>query len=554
MMKRLIPPLLLLITLVWLPAGNAQDSNRILRAAIDQEPTSLNPYLTVQQAAYNFIDLYLLRPWLVNDEITYSPILVDALPTEVDGAIGVNDEGQSVVSFTLSERAVWSDGTPMSAADFIFPFEVANDGLSNFSNTTFNSIANVEEGMSAQEVVVTFAAFNPDWQDAGFYPLPEHVLREPYDAAVANGTGLDTLDWNLAPTVANGPFEFAELESGSFMRFVRSETFATQPWFEEVVVNFYADPAVMRAVLENNEADIAHNFQPADVIELQDNPEIVIDSKFDSGREAWWFNLGRDPNPALLDVRVRRAIALGLDRETIVEELLGGLTEVPNSFWDNTQFYNEDITTYPYDPEAAMALLEEAGWVDADGDGIREAQGIDGIEDGTPLVISVGTTTAPLRVDTQLVAQDMLGEIGIQLELSNYDGSNWATPFDQGGGFRGGFDDALQFFGFTAFTSIQATPWFSCAQVPSEDNPNGINATHTCYEELDALWSSLATEPDPAERQRIANEIQTFMADEVIWIGLWNRPQLTVYNTSLLNVRPGAQSPYWQVVEWERAE
>lgn len=551
-MKR-IYMVLLLVVLAISPMAQAQDSARVLRAAIDQEPTSLNPYYTIQQAAYNFIDLFLLRPWLVNDEITYAPILVDALPVDVEGGVSVNDEGQTVVRFTLADFAIWSDGTPMTAADFIFPFEVANDGLSNFAAGTFNNIANVEQGETEREVIVTFANFTPDWFDAGFYPLPAHALREAYDAAIAADAGLDTLDWNLAPAISNGPFIFEEYQSGSFMRFVRNEQFNTPAWFEEIVVNFYPDPVVMRTVLANGEADIAHNFQPADVVPLLDNDAIVIDSTFDSGREAWWFNLGRDPNPAVLDVRVRRAIAMGLDRQLIVEELLGGLTEVPNSFWDNTQYYNEATPVIAFDPEGAMALLEEAGWVDADGDGFREAQGIEGIEDGTPLVISVGTTTAPLRMDTQVVAQDMLADIGIQVELSTYDGSNWATPFTEGGGFRGGFDDVLQYFGFTAFDSITAVAWFACNQIPSEDNPNGLNTLHTCYPELDELWNALSTTPDAAERQAIADEIQLFMAEEVFWIGLWNRPQLTVYSATLENVRPGAQTPYWQVAEWERA-
>ena len=304
------------------------------------------------------------------------------------------------------------------------------------------------------------------------------------------------------------------------MRFVRNENYVDQPFFDEMIVNFYADPTVMRAVLVNGDVDVVHNFQPSDVLELIDNPEIVIDSKFDSGREGWWFNLGRDPNPAMLDVRVRRAIAMGVDRELLVEILLGGLTEIPNSFWDQTQYYNENTPVVAYDPEGAMALLDEAGWIDTDGDGLREASGVEGVEDGTPLVFTLGTTTSPLRVDTQLVVQDMLGEIGIQVELSNYEGSNWATPFDQGGGFRGGYDDALQFFGFTTFTTIQAVPWFACDQIPSEENPSGLNVVHTCWEELDVLWDALDTEPDPAERQRIADEIQLFMAEQTVLAGV----------------------------------
>ncbi|NDJ62683.1 MAG: hypothetical protein GYB67_16290, partial [Chloroflexi bacterium] len=67
------------------------------------------------------------------------------------------------------------------------------------------------------------------------------------------------------------------------------------------------------------------------------------------------------------------------------------------------------------------------------------------------------------------------------------------------------------------------------------------------------LWSALGTTLDLDERQAIADEIQLFMAEEVFWIGLWNRPQLTVYRSDLINVLPGGQTPYWQVAEWERS-
>jgi ABC-type transport system substrate-binding protein len=137
----------------------------------------------------------------------------------------------------------------------------------------------------------------------------------------------------------------------------------------------------MKTVVAGGEADIAHNFAPSDVIEFLDDPAFVVDAKFNSGREAWWFNLGPNAHPAVSDPRARRAIALGLDRALIVEELLAGLTEVPESFWDQTPYYNEALARVPYDPEAARALLAEAGWVDADGDGVCESSGIEGVGD-----------------------------------------------------------------------------------------------------------------------------------------------------------------------------
>ncbi|GAB4530558.1 MAG: peptide ABC transporter substrate-binding protein [Anaerolineae bacterium] len=543
--------LLALALLVFTMPLRAQD-NEVLRVGIDQEPTSLNRYFTIQASAFMFIDLYLLPPWIVNDELQFAPLLVEELPVNVEGGVTQNEDGQTVVRYTLADWAVWSDGTPVTAEDFIFPFEAANDGVSAFQATTFANIASVEAGESEKEVVVTFKSVNPDWFNAGFTPLPAHVLREPYNTAIAADLGLESLEWNRMPSVANGPYVFAEWVPGSFMRFTRNEQFHEQPFFDEIVVNWYPDMNVLREVLANGEVDIAHNFQPSDVVEFIGNDAFVIDSKFNSGREAWWINLGENGNPALQDVRVRRALVMALDRQVIVDELQEGLTSVPNGFWDSTPYQNPNIEPIMYNPEGAVALLNEAGWSDADGDGICEASGVEGVEDGTPLTFTAGTTNAPVRVDTLVIAQEMLRESCIDLQFEAFEPAVFAASFTDGGVLRSGNLDILQFFGFTTYESISATQWFACANLPSADNPGGLNAIQRCWPEMDALWASLSTTADQEARLQAAYEIQQFMADEVFWIGMWDRPQLTVYRAELQNVRPAGQAPYWQVAEWTR--
>ncbi|GAB4530986.1 MAG: peptide ABC transporter substrate-binding protein [Anaerolineae bacterium] len=542
----------LFIVSLPLHARELRQDNRVLRAGIDQEPTSLNRYYTIQAAAFTFIDLYLLPPWLVNDALQFVPMLVEQLPTETENGITLNENGQTVVRFTLAEWAVWSDGVPMSAADFVLPFAVANDGVSSLLSTAFRDIADVSPGETPQEVVVTFNATTPNWFDAGFYPLPEHALRDAYNEGLAAGTGLDNVAWNRAPTVANGPYTFAEWQSGSFMRFVRNDQFHTPPYFDEIIVNWYPDITVLREVLVNGDIDIAHNFQASDVLELVDDPRFVIDSQFNSGREAWWLNLGENGSPALKDVRVRRAIAMGLDRDLMVEVLLADLTDVTNSFWDGTPYENTDIEPVVYDPAGAVALLNAAGWRDDDGDGICEAHGIEGIADGTPLTLTHGTDFSPLHQDSQVVAQEMMRDICIDLDIRIYEPTVFSASYTDGGILRSGTDDILQFYGFTVYESIDAIPWFMCSNVPGADNPNAFNAVQTCWPELDALWMVLSTSLDADERQAAADEIQAFMAQELFWIGLWDRPQISVYSADLQDVRLAGQAPYWAITAWTR--
>ena len=105
-------------------------------------------------------------------------------------------------------------------------------------------------------------------------------------------------------------------------------------------------------------------------------------------------------HPALQDVRVRQAIAMALDRETLNQDLLLGLTTPVESLWAGTPYESPNITPWPYDPAAANALLDEAGWVDSNSDGTRD-------KDGEELILVHGTTTREIRQDAQAVAQQL---------------------------------------------------------------------------------------------------------------------------------------------------
>lgn len=557
--------LLLVLTLGALVTGGvaAQDETNVLQVAVSTETDNLNPYLTGLGPSHTNIYLYLRGPWTFSDTGELIPVLVEELPIDVEGGVTLNENGQTVVRFTLADWAVWSDGTPMTADDFIFPYEVFMDDLTPYVQDIFTDVvASVEQGDSDKEVVVTYVTTQPDWYAAGFWPLPAHVLRPLYEEAKAEGLGLDTLDWNRAPTVGNGPFVFSEWVSGSFMRFTRNDNFFQPPWFDEVVISFYPDQTVVRALMQNGQADLSSFGQPSDVFDFQGDSNFVISSLPAGVLESWYLNLGEKGNPALKDIRVRQALVMALDRQLMVDELLGGVTTIPTSFWYGSPWHDEDAAAlWPaYDPEGAVALLAEAGWTDDDGDGICEAHGVEGIEDGTPLVFTHTTTAATLRMDAQVLAQDILAESCIGLELLTVEPTLMLATLDAGGAQRSGDSDIYHFAVLAARTSIAAPNYWDCDGIPSDENPAGLNLAHACWEEIDALWDTLGTETDAEVAQANANEIQTFMAENLYWIGMWDRPSIVVYNSNLENVHlaPDDISPYrglfWQIYEWERAE
>jgi peptide/nickel transport system substrate-binding protein len=213
-----------------------------------------------------------------------------------------------------------------------------------------------------------------------------------------------------------------------------------------------------------------------------------------------------------------------------------------------------------YDPEGAVALLAEAGWTDEDGDGTCEAHGVEGIEEGTPLVFTHTTTAATLRMDAQVLAQDILAESCIGLELITVEPTLILATLDNGGAQRSGDSDIYHFAVIGPRTSIGGSNYWACEGIPSPENPAGLNLAHMCWPEIDDLFLTIFSNPDAEVRQDAANQIQKFMAEELFWIPMWDRPSLMVYSNQIEGLRlvPDDISSYrgifWQVHEWQRAE
>jgi len=203
-----------------------------------------------------------------------------------------------------------------------------------------------------------------------------------------------------------GPFNFAEWESGSFARFVRNENYWGEPAkLDEVFIRFVPDDASQTAALKAGDADIGYWMPYADIPGLKDaGYNIMVEP---NGYGEWMFLMVNEEkgHPALLDVNVRKAIVLALDREGFNRDMLMGIPKVPASFWDALPYYNNPpLENYPYDPEQAKALLDEAGWVDTNGDGVRD-------KDGVELEISHATTIKEIRQDVQAVMQQQLAAV-----------------------------------------------------------------------------------------------------------------------------------------------
>ena len=543
-------------------AASGQEERRVLRLAYTQEPPILFDYFSDLGVAWNLMRIHSLPPWGRDGTGTVIGTLVDELPSEENGGVVHTEDDKTIVSFTLADWAIWSDGTPVTAADFELVYDVSQDGLSNMLEFRFvngAALDSVTQGETEKDVIITFSFPQPDWTTATFVPLPNHLLREDYEAALAEGRGMDTMEWLRAPVVSNGPFVFAEWDSGSFIRYTRNENYAGDVWFDDVVISFYPDNTVIKQLLVNGETDWTFAIPILEAQELvSENSEILaLDTFFSGGRMELRFNQGPNAHPALRDSRVRQALSMAIDRQFIVDELYDGNTAIPRSFWDGTPWFYEDTPQIAYDPEGALALLEEAGWYD-DGSGAITSHGVEGVEDGTELALTSATYAGggfTQYQDVLLVAQDMLSEIGIDVTITHYAVNVIHAPFSTDSPYATGKHDLyVQGWGVGTSTIDQLELW-SCASIPSEENDTGWNGIHACYPEMDDLWDVLGTALSADERQEAANQIQTLMAEEAFTLFVVNLLPALTFNAQLENVSWAVtDTPWFSLPNWKFAE
>lgn len=534
----------LLAALIFVLAGPAAaQEGKIVNVIFTQEPDNLNPFYTDMWFAGNVIDLFLLPAWYIDDTLSPTPALVEEIPSRENG--GVSEDG-TVITLKLREGLVWSDGEPLTSADFVFTYEMIT-AESNTPTTRFpydEKIASVE-APDERTVVVTYNEPYAPWLTTLFAGsdavLPEHVLRPVFEAE----GNIDNADWNRAPTVASGPFVFSEWETGGHMSFVRNENYYAGPAkLDGVFIRFVPDDASQVAALINGDGDIGTFIAYSDVPQLEEAgiELITVNSGYN---ETWWFNVHPERgHPALQDVNVRRALALAFNREQISQDLLLGLTYPPASYWEGSPYARPDAAPYPYDPEEAARLLDEAGWVDSNGDGTRD-------KDGVELVLRYVTTTREIRMETQVVVQQMFQELGIGLELINHSSDIYFNSYGTGGPIAVGDFDIAQWSTTPDGFPDPETSVFLCSQIPSEDNPEGTNWTGYCNEEVDALFAEQARTTDPAARAEIFHQIDQLLFDDVAIVGVWFDPDIWALNARVVDARISGTDPFWNAGNWD---
>jgi peptide/nickel transport system substrate-binding protein len=270
-------------------------------------------------------------------------------------------------------------------------------------------------------------------------------------------------------------------------------------------------------------------------------------NSFSGYNEGWYINMHPEKgNPALKDVKVRQALAYAFNREKLVQDLLLGRTGVAATDYDRSPWVDPTITPYPYDPEKAKTLLAEAGWTDTNGDGTVD-------KDGVELVLKYGTTSREVRQDTQAVAQQDLAAVGIGVDLQSFDSDIFFSSYSEDGPSANFSLDIIEYSDSPQFPDPDASVW-RCGEIPSDENPAGVNTTGLCDQNLEDMFVKQETQVDFAERQQTFYQITRYIYDNAYWIGLWQDPDLFGFSNRMTNVKLSGATAFFNVAEWDITE
>ncbi|MEM6597455.1 MAG: peptide ABC transporter substrate-binding protein [Cyanobacteria bacterium P01_C01_bin.69] len=546
------------------PAGTNTDSTETSAADVGtlkllywQAPTTLNPHLSPGSKDREAASPVLEPLAAYTADETLEPILAAEIPTTENGGVSAD---RTTVTWRLKEGVLWSDGEAFDADDVVFTYRfITTPEVGATSGEFYGDVESVE-AVDAQTVKITFkqptpAPMSPFVGGSGMI-LPEHVFGDYLGANARSAPG------NTAPVGTNA-FQVTEFKSGDTVVYEPNPNFRGEvPSFTRIELKGGGDTvSAARAVLQTGESDYAWNVQaePAVLTSLEAGgqgemtyvPKPAMERIYinfsDPNKEVNGERSQKDtPHPFLSEKPVREAISLAIDRETITTQLYGEAGTVATNFLVSPEKYASANTEYEFNLEKAAALLDEAGWKDTNGDGVRD-------KDGVEMTMLFTSSVNPVRQKTQEIVKQSLESIGISVELKSVEAGVYfgdATNPDS----VHQFNSDLQLFTFDSETPEPDSymELYACDQISQKENQwSKENSSRYCNLEYDALLDQLATEVDPQKRTDLFVAMNDLLIEDVALIPLVQRSEGYAIASSLtgLDFTPWAAST-WKINSW----
>lgn len=552
------------------PTGRG--AGRTLKLLYWQAPSTLNPHLTSASQDWGASRITYEPLASFDKDGNLVPFLAAEIPSLDNGDLA--EDGKSV-TWKLKQGVQWSDGEPFTADDVLFTYQfISNPEVDAASAGVYEPVASVEV-IDDYTVKVNFTDVNPAWSlpfvGVTGMILPRHIFED------YNGSNAAQAPANILP-VGTGPYRVLPpgiktqevLFLGNELVDTNKTVYEPNPFFREVEQPYFSRVELRgggivteaaRQALQTSEVDFALNLQidaeTLSQLEAEGKGQAITvptsfveriyfnftdPNKADASGERASLNV---PHPFFSNLKVRQAFAYAIDREAIAA-LYGKAGRPTSNILVSPANYDSPNTSFEFNLDEAAALLDEAGWVDSDGDGIRD-------KDGVEMKVRFQTSANALRQETQKIVQRALKSIGIEVEIkvisSAFFDSDPNNP-----------NTAYHFYAdLQEYSDGNPNPdpgsymqYLTSDQIPQRDNNwTGENVGRWQNPEYDALYQQSTTEIDPDKRTQLFIQMNDKIIEDVVVIPLVHRGRVSGVNPNLAGLDPTPwDAEVWNIKDW----
>ena len=489
----------------------------VVRIGWAGSPDTLNPGMAILSEAYIIFELVYDSMYELNLDGSFKLSLAESVEVSDDGL---------VYTYKIRDGIKWHDGAPLTAEDVAFTYNLYKDTpeypyMNGYYTTYFESI----EATENNEVILTLneAIPNIESQLVFLYVLPKHIWE-----------GVDKLEYENVEMVGSGPFKMTEYTQNEFVRLTANkEHFATPPKVDEAIFQTFENQDALVQAIKTGQLDMITEMPNTAVVALKntENVELVVGSPLGPGVTDIIFNQLEEENcpkdeggicsghPALRDRNVRLALSHATDKQKLIDVILlglgtPGLTLIPDG---TGVWYNNTLKDFEFDVAKANQILDDAGYKDADGDGVRD------MPDGSrPLTFRMNwpsdSLTAPRMAE---LLSEMWSQVGVSLEMQAVDPDALTAQCCPA------FDFDIMLWGWVS----DPDPSSLLYVYTSEAIPTGSSETGYSNPAYDELYTKQQTTLDFEARKDIVWEMQKIVFDDVVYIIPFYEKSTQAYRT-----------------------
>jgi len=516
-------------------SGGAVKQGGALNYAADQEPTGFNDNTSKDNGtsvANVVINMYPVAFHLTPDlKVVMNQDLLDS-------AEQTSESPQTIV-YKIKPAAVWSDGVPVSANDFIYLWKNMNGTIkdNDVSGTTgYDQVKSVTGSDNGKTVTVVYKTPFSDWKSlfsSGTFIIPSHYIEKQPGGW---NTGLDK---NPEKIPSAGWMKVENWTQGQSLTLVRNDKYWGQKAnLDSIVFRFLPESTTQPAALQNNEVDLIYPQPQLDQVQtVKGLPDVTSQINFGPTFEHFDFNF---KNEHLGDLKVRQAIATGVNVQELVDRTVKQFSDqakpLGNRIYMTTQpdQYQDHFGQYGKgDVAGATKLLEEAGYT----------KGSDGIyaKGGKKLSFRISTTAGNhLRETQEELFQAQMKQMGVDIKIANADSTKFFGEWLP----NGNFDIANFAWVGSPFAISGSQASYTCG--------SGSNYGRYCNKQVDALFKQAGTEFDPAKATQLGNQIDQQLTADMMSIPLYQKPTFIAWRNTFGNIADNStqDGPFWNANLW----